>query len=234
MTRQKEEFSKLFKRQGQESSIDCISGSHLFLEELPLGLTKIQDLSNMTYLRILGVGTFWNTTALGSLGHSWVDNIEGDLTQTFWAMSSTRTERKPCGTFPKGEMWHQNSITAPEDFTSRAGTSEQGLQSWLESRADFTEPGKRHFSELSNFWKETQKLKEPKETIWEIWIYLDWIRIYRWGMEWIISEFLFYTKSDLLRYFLCTITQSSDVVGVEPASWLNDCNKHSSFIFVEI
>ena len=79
---------------GQESPIDCISGSHLLLEELPLGLTEIQDLSNMTYLRILSVGASW-PPALGSLGHSWVDHIEGDLAQTFWAMSSIRTERKP-------------------------------------------------------------------------------------------------------------------------------------------
>ena len=103
--------------------------SHLLLEEHPLGLTKIQDLSNMTYLRILDVGTSWNTTALGSLGHSWVDHIEGELTQTFWATSSTRTERRPCGTFPTGEMWHENSITAPAEL----GPQRQGLQSWLES-----------------------------------------------------------------------------------------------------
>lgn len=123
MTRQNKDFSKLSAlgpekiKPGQESSIDCISGSHLLLEELPLGLTEIQDLSNMTYLRILGVGGSWNTTALGSLGHSWVDHIEDDLAQTLWAMSSIRTERKPSGAFPKGEIWHENSITVPRDFT---------------------------------------------------------------------------------------------------------------------
>lgn len=56
-------------------------------------------------------------------------------------------------------LQHQKTLPA------ELGPQRQGLQSWLESRADFTEPGKRHFSELSNFWKETQKLKEPKETI---------------------------------------------------------------------
>lgn len=122
---------------GQESPIDCISGSHLLLEELPLGLTEIQDLSNMTYLRILSVGASW-PPALGSLGHSWVDHIEGDLAQTFWAMSSIRTERKPSGTFPKGEIWHENSITVPRDFTEswdlRGGVSRAGWSPGQTSR----------------------------------------------------------------------------------------------------
>lgn len=205
---------------GQESSVDCISGSHLLLEELPVGLTEIQDLSNMTYLRILGVGASW-PPALGSLGHSWVDHIEGDLAQTFGAMSFYKNRKKTFWHFSKGWNMAWEQYYSAKRLYQELGPQRWGLQSWLESRADFTEPGKRHFSELSNFWKETQKLKEPKETIWEIWIYLDWIRIYRWGMEWIISEFLFHTKSDLLRYFVCTITQSSMSLGRnQPAGWM--------------
>lgn len=183
----------------------------------------------MTYSKgILGVGASDSAlkppTFLGGPHWRWPLKLLG-------LCLSIRTERKLSGTFPKGEIWHENSITVPRDFTE-SWDSEVGFQSWLESRADFTEPGKRHFSELSNFLeRDFQKAKEPKETIWEIWIYLDWIRIYRWGMEWIISEFLFMC-SDFAEIF--RLHNQLEVAGEEPASWLNDCNKHSSFIFVEI
>lgn len=42
----------------------------------------------------------------------------------------------------------------------------------------------------------------------------------------------FFFFNDLLKYFKCTIIQSSDVVEEEPASWLNDCNKHSEVLSV--
>ena len=45
----------------------------------------------------------------------------------------------------------------------------------------------------------------------------------------ILSSFLL-EINDLLKYFLCTITQSSDVVGEELASWLNDSNEHSEVL----
>ena len=44
----------------------------------------------------------------------------------------------------------------------------------------------------------------------------------------ILRSFLFF--NDLLKYFLCTITQSSAGVEEEPASWLNDYNKHSEVL----
>lgn len=46
------------------------------------------------------------------IGGSWVDHPWGVPIETYWTMSSHRTEIKPSGTFTGGEIWCDNNIMA--------------------------------------------------------------------------------------------------------------------------